>query len=210
MRNPPCAPKFGMYANSALLFLGAPANSANEVSAISAQESLEAEVRSPSNESPRMADKNLRMMQRILTVVTTRFIARCGKRNATPMRETAARFSKANASTAWVAACVFFLQLLLSGAAIGASATNFSDSVVCSQAQQEASKSSPAALAHRHLSCCLLHHGAAVDPTHRVSIAHVEARTPTRLLEPIFAADILGPAPEVASLSARAPPGARF
>jgi hypothetical protein len=128
------------------------------------------------------------------------------------MQEVAKRFYRGNAVTALAAACVFVLQLLLAGVAIGAAPADISAVAVCAQTSQSGgSDQTPVAPAHAgHISCCLAHHSPSWGVCFRSSVLFA----PSRLFSiepaaPFFSVDALGSAPELAPLSARAPPHAR-
>ena len=115
----------------------------------------------------------------------------------------------ANALMAAVAACLFALQLLISGVALGANPASFSDGFICAQtAQSDQASDAPAAPTPRHhASCCILHHAAFDEPPVRsaIVVALMEPATQARIA-PSFSVDSLKAAPELALLSARAPP----
>ena len=128
------------------------------------------------------------------------------------MTQISHRAACANAFAGAVAACVFALQLLISGFALGANPASFSDAFVCAQAAQSSQASdAPAAPATRHhASCCILHHAAFDEPPVRSAIVGALMEPSTRgRVAPSFSVDALKAAPELALLSARAPPTLR-
>jgi len=110
------------------------------------------------------------------------------------------------------AAWVFALQLLISGLALGASPVSFSDSFVCAEnAPIDGAGGAPVApMLRHHVSCCILHQAAVDEPPLRsaVAVALVEPTTGARVA-PSHSGDALKTAPELAPLSARAPPLSR-
>jgi hypothetical protein len=110
------------------------------------------------------------------------------------------------------AACVFVLQLLLAGVAIGAAPADASGAAFCQQSSRAGgADQTPVAPAHAgHISCCLSHHSPSWGFVFRSSV--VFAPSLRFAIEPtvsFFNVDALGSAPELAPLSARAPPHAR-
>ena len=114
----------------------------------------------------------------------------------------------ADALTACAVACVLALQLLTAGLAFGASPASFSDSFICAQSPpSDSSKGAPDGTAHRHHpACCILHHAAFDATTSRVVYA-IAIPAPFGETSSYFNnADVLRFWPELAPLSARAPP----
>ena len=119
------------------------------------------------------------------------------------------RANCASALTAAVAACLFALQLLISGVALGANPASFSDGFICAQtAQSDQASEAPAAPTPRHhASCCILHHAAFDEPPVRSAIVVALTEPTTRAyIAPSFSVDSLKAAPELTLLAARAPP----
>lgn len=122
------------------------------------------------------------------------------------------RATNAGAFMAGAAACLLALQLLISGLALGANPASFSDSFVCAQtAQSDPASGAPLTPALRHhAACCILHHAALDEPPQRsaIVVARMEPTTQARVA-PSQSINALKAAPELAPLSARAPPVSR-
>lgn len=128
------------------------------------------------------------------------------------MRLNACRFEKTNAFAAIVAACVITMQALFVGLAIGAAPLSPAGEFFCAKSTSaDTSQQAPAApKGGRHLSCCILHHGALGGLLRPVAPAFSNAFLPSaESVAPHFKADAIKIAPEIALLAARPPPSAR-